>query len=296
MISVKGLLVVRPAAFGFNPETAASNSFQQQVKDAQPPALQEFDALMRRLAKCKIPIEVIDDLPQPAKPDAIFPNNWFSTHPGGVLMLYPMCAPNRRLERLGSIIEKLWHNYRYQTLHDLTAFEKEEKFLEGTGSIVFDHEEKIAYAAFSPRTDKDVLLEACERLGFLPLAFLANDRHGKAIYHTNVVMALHKKLAIVCLESILPEDRRAVTRMLEISGRTILPITFAQMEAYAGNVLFVRNAAGKDFVLLSQSAWNAFLPEQQKQIASYAEPIVTAIPTIEKAGGGSVRCMIAELY
>lgn len=298
MTIAKSLLMIRPAAFGFNTETAASNSFQQNssaetIRSAQ----QEFDRFVLQLREHQIAVRVFDDTEQPVKPDAVFPNNWFSTHENGVLVLYPMAAQNRRTERRSDITEQLKNEFGYRTVHDLSYFEKEEKFLEGTGSIVFDHEQKIAYAAFSPRTDKDVLLQTCELLGYLPLVFTTAGKNGQPVYHTNVLMALQPELAVVCPDCIpLADDRRAVLRMLEISGKTILSISISQLEAFAGNMLFVKNASGKTHVLLSQSAWNSLEKKQQETFMHFAQPIIAAIPVIEKTGGGSVRCMVAELY
>lgn len=290
--------MIRPAAFGFNPETAASNAFQNELAgDTARQALDEFDGFVAEIKKHGIPVLVIDDHVVPAKPDAVFPNNWFSTHANGTIVLYPMLAPNRRTERRTDVVEMLKSEFGYRTVHDLSRFEQEGKFLEGTGSLVFDHEQKIVYAAISARTDRDVLLELCELLGYLPLVFSTVGKNSRPVYHTNVVMALNDTIAVVCLDCITPpEDRRAVERMLAISEKKILPISLSQLEAFAGNMLFVNAPNGERFVLLSQTAWNSLDASQKILLEESARPIVANIPLIESAGGGSARCMIAELF
>lgn len=294
----KSLLLIRPAAFGYNAETAASNSFQQVAgQDIQEKALAEFDAFLAELIRNEIQTEIFEDTAQPVKPDAVFPNNWFSAHENGVLILYPMHAPNRRTERRADIIEKLKTKYQYRTVHDFSSYEKEGKFLEGTGSIVFDHRQQIAYAALSARTDRDVLLEICEKLGYLPLVFHTNDRNGKAIYHTNVMLAIHEKAAVVCLDCIPdPSDKRTVRHMLEISGKKILEITLQQMESFAGNMLFVKNKNAEDKVILSERAWLSLDQKQQTALSEIAVPVFSKLNAIETCGGGSARCMLAELF
>lgn len=294
----KSLLLIRPTRFGFNLQTAASNSFQQHTgKNVSAAALAEFDAFAARLQEHGITTRIIGDTEYPEKPDAIFPNNWFSTHENGSLVLYPMQAENRRAERRDDIVQLLRSEYGYTHIHDLSRHEQESRFLEGTGSIVFDRREKIAYAGFSPRTNPDVLLELCETTGYLPLAFQTAGRNGDAIYHTNVLMALHDMLAVVCLDCIPdPADRRSVRRMLEISGRELLPISIGQMESFAGNMLFVKNREGRDKVILSERAWNSLDEKQQEIIRRFADPVYSPLNTIETCGGGSARCMLAELY
>jgi hypothetical protein len=298
MTCVRALLMIRPAAFGFNPQTAASNAFQNELTgDTAQQARDEFDGFVAEIKKHGIPVLVIDDQAVPAKPDAVFPNNWFSTHDNRTIVLYPMLAPNRRPERRNDVVEMLKSEFGYRTVQDLTRFELEGKFLEGTGSLVFDHAQKIVYAAISERTDRDVLLELCELLGYLPLVFSTAGKNGKPVYHTNVVMALNDTIAVVCLDCIVPaKDRRAVERMLAISGKKILPISLSQLEAFAGNMLFVTNENGERYVLLSQTAWNSLDPSQKILLEASARPIVANIPLIESAGGGSARCMITELF
>lgn len=295
--SARKLLLIRPAGFAYNAETAVTNSFQKQGTAVQEPALAEFDQFVNTLNAHGIETLVIPDTESPAKPDAVFPNNWFSTTENGALLLYPMQAESRRNERRNDIIEKLKSEFGYQTVHDFSACEKEGKFLEGTGSIVFDHLQRIAYAALSPRTDRDLLLEVCEKTGYLPLVFQTADRGGKPVYHTNVMLALHEKAAVVCFDCI-PDasDRRSVQRMLEISGKTILQISIEQMESFAGNMLFVKNRNGEDKVILSERAWYSLNQNQQEELAAIADPVYSKLETIENCGGGSARCMLAELF
>jgi hypothetical protein len=295
------LFMVRPAHFGFNAETAVSNHYQQSSAAApaslQQLALAEFDAFVHLLRTHDIPVKVWDDDASVIRPDAIFPNNWFSTHPNGSLVLYPMEAPNRRTERRSGIIDWLRTEFQYSTLHDLTAHEREGRYLEGTGSVIFDFENGLAWASFSSRTDADVLLELCEKQNLLPVAFKAADAQGRPIYHTNVIMALHPKLAIVCTEAITDAaDRSTITRMVTKTGRRLLAITQKQTEAFAGNALFVKNRGGKDFVILSQTGWNALDAAQRQLLQSVATPLTPSINTIEQTGGGSARCMLAELF
>lgn len=296
MRPVQALLLIRPAAFGFNEETAPSNSFQQSRLRNQEAALEEFDAFARNLSRCEIPVEIFHDTALPLKPDAIFPNNWFSTHENGVIILYPMLAPNRRKEKRTDIIDTLKKRYGYRTVHDLSAFETQGKFLEGTGSLVFDHACNIAYACLSPRTDKDALLESCAFTGCIPFPFRAFDRNQKPIYHTNVVMAIGENIAVLCPDAIAEKERSAVRRMLELSGKTILAVSLPQLESFAGNMLFVKNKTLKNFVILSESAWRSLDNDQQKLLSEHAEPVISPLYTIEKTGGGSARCMIAEVF
>jgi hypothetical protein len=297
VIPVRALLLIQPAAFGFNAETAPTNSFQANSGEVSARALEEFKSFTDKLKETGIPLQVFADTALPVKPDAIFPNNWFSTHDDGSIVLYPMHAPNRRKERRPDIIDTLKKRYGYKTLHDLSAFETEGKFLEGTGSIVFDHRERIAYAALSPRTDKDVFLELCGKLNYIPFVFSTKDSGGKPIYHTNVLMALHAKIAVVCLNCIADaSERAALKKMLVLSGKIIFEISFAQMESFAGNMLFVAGNEGAGHVILSLAAWNSLDASQQQTLRSFANPVFSDLHTIETSGGGSARCMIAEIY
>lgn len=293
--------MVRPANFGYNSETALSNHYQnvgQHTHEGlQQQALVEFDQFVALLNRFDILVEIIEDDNRSIRPDAIFPNNWFSTHPGKRLVVYPMQAVNRRAERREDVLLLLREKYGYQTLFDFSPYERDGLYLEGTGSVLFDHDHNIAWASFSSRTHADVLLDVCEKLGLLPIVFCASDTLGRSIYHTNVLMALHPQLAIVCLEAITDAtDRHTVERMLRKTGRDLLVISQHQVSAFAGNALFVKNRLGNAHVIMSSTGWHSLNAQQQQQLSAIAVPITPDIKTIEQIGGGSARCMLAELF
>lgn len=293
------LLMIRPVAFGYNTQTAASNAFQKNTSSdqLQESALREFDAYVSLLTKHDIPVRIIEDDASVLRPDALFPNNWFSTHENRVLVLYPMEAENRRMERRSDIINSLRKEFGYSTVHDLTHYELFGQYLEGTGSIVFDPAHRLAWAGFSSRTHREVVLDLCERLGYLPVVFSTNGPNNQPIYHTNVMLALHSEIAIVCMDCIPEEhDKRTVKRLLSITGRTCLEISTAQMNNFAGNILFVKNRSGKDHFVVSARGWQALNEQQRQQLETIAEPIIPDLATIETIGGGSARCMLAELF
>jgi hypothetical protein len=289
--------MVRPAKFAFNPQTAATNSFQSpNTTDVSQVAQAEFDAVVAQLKRAGIHVEVMQDDATSPLPDSVFPNNWFSTHPSGVLMLYPMLTENRRAERKEEIIDLLRSEHKYNSVKDLSHHENENRFLEGTGSIVFDHVTGIAYAGISSRTDRRVLLEVCDTLGYIPFVFLASDKNNQPVYHTNVMMAIGPSIAVCCFDSIRDEnDRQGLWTLLSKSGKTVVPISVPQMESFAGNMLFICNGAN-NFVAVSSTAWDSLGENQKAIIAQHATPIIAKIPTIEKHGGGSIRCMLAELF
>jgi hypothetical protein len=301
--SAGAVLMVRPASFGFNPQTAASNAFQQA---ADPPGedelqglvLLEFDGLAKALQRAGVDVLIASDTPRPAKPDAIFPNNWVSFHGDGTVALYPMLAPNRRLERREEILEQVVREGRFRVSRtvDLTHREAEGKFLEGTGSVVLDRAHRVAYASLSPRTDLDVLGEFAQLLDYELVTFEARDAAAQPVYHTNVVMAIGTRFAVVCGEAIAhPPHREAVFNKLRAAGHDILDITQRQMQAFAGNVLELAPAGGP-VVALSTTAWSSLGSAQRRILRSHAEVVPVAIPTIERIGGGGVRCMLAELH
>jgi hypothetical protein len=293
--------MIRPANFGFNPETAASNAFQKPIeKDAQTisqTAIREFDAAVENLRASGVSVIVCNDSLSSVKTDAVFPNNWISFHADGTLVLYPMLSANRRLERRADIIDSLKHKFKITDIIDLTNHERENRFLEGTGSVVFDHANKLAYAALSPRTDLSVLLTLCKHLAYEPVVFRACDENGVEIYHTNVMMCVGEQFAVVCLESITNGDERAgVIDQLRSSGHEIVDITFAQMNAFAGNMLELRSNDGQNLLVLSQTAFESLTATQKNELTKYCEFVPVDIPTIETVGGGSARCMIAEIF
>jgi len=323
--SAAAVLMVRPASFGFNPQTAASNYFHdcQALRagfdgveatpsekdgvrkdlgaapaDIQDRALREFDALAELLGSKGVRVVLADDTAEPVKPDAIFPNNWVSFHRDGTVVLYPMLAPNRRAERREEVVRRVIDTggFRASRTVDLSHREGEGKYLEGTGSLVLDRIERIAYASLSPRTDLDVLGEFSQQLDYELVTFEALDGAGKAVYHTNVMMALGAQFAVVCGPAIATLERRdAVYSRLRAAGREIIEISSAQMHQFAGNLLELA-PPGSSIVALSATAWRSLDAAQRRALERYGEVVAAEIPVIERFGGGSVRCMLAEIH
>jgi hypothetical protein len=300
--STTDILMIRPASFCANLQTAASNRFQQMdalSENPQAAALAEFDALVRALRDAHIRVHVFDDSLEPSTPDALFPNNWVSFHADGSVVLYPMLARNRRLERRMDILEELTQQggFHAQRVVDLTHREKENKFLEGTGSLVLDRVNRIAYACLSPRTHLDALSEFAQLLDYRVVAFDAADRAGVPIYHTNVLMSVGRRFAVVCTDAIRAEQRDAVVESLRSTGHQLIDLSYDQMNNFAGNILELGTSDGAYIVVLSTRAATALTMEQRVQLEKWSGPLVTAsIPTIETIGGGSVRCMLAEIH
>ncbi|GAA3929172.1 citrulline utilization hydrolase CtlX [Hymenobacter algoricola] len=303
MQAASTVFLVRPARFGFNADTAPSNHFQQAIAGldeaaGQARAFAEFDAVVATLRGRGVRVLVFDDTPAPAKPDAVFPNNWLTLHPDGRVLLYPMCAPNRRPERRPDILAALGREFVLREVVDLSGYEQQDRFLEGTGSIIFDHEHRVAYAALSARTDAGLFAEVAGQLGYRPVAFRAHDAAGHEIYHTNVMMCVGAGFAVVCLASIgAAAERAAVAAALTGTGHELVDITLAQVAHFAGNMLTLRPAAGPGPLLaLSQSAFDALTAGQRRRLGCHAELLPLSIPTIETIGGGSARCMLAEVF
>ncbi len=300
--STDQVLMIRPVRFAGNAQTAASNRFQnlaeqQAAEVVQAAACAEFDALVSQLTAAGVNVFVLDDTPEPHTPDSIFPNNWVSFHADGVVVLYPMLAPNRRLERRMDVLQHLsGQGLRIRQTIDLTPHEADEKFLEGTGSLVLDRVHRNAYACISPRTDLDVLGDFAQRLDYELVTFDAVDPDGVPIYHTNVLMCIGTRFAVLCTEAIAAHERDAVLHALRSTGHEVIEITPAQMQCFAGNMLELQGAQGL-CVALSQSAFDSLSVAQRDQLQVLAGPLlVAAIPTIERLGGGSVRCMLAEVF
>jgi len=301
MQTTNSVFLVRPANFGYNVETAVSNVFQNKMSEKeeviQSKVLKEFDAFTSTLRSKGVNVFVFDDTPTPVKPDAIFPNNWISLHSNGKVILYPMCTPNRRIERRQDIIDSLAKKFKIAEVIDLSGSEADNKFMEGTGSIVFDHTNRIAYACLSPRTDKDVFLEVCSILQYKPVYFYSRDKSGKKIYHTNVVMCVGKGFAVICLESITDrKERENVVEMLTGTGNQIIDISFEQMVSFAGNMLAIRSNDGKELLVMSQTSYDSLTKNQRETLEKFCELVPLSINTIETIGGGSARCMIAEIF
>lgn len=301
MQAASTILLIRPFSPGYNPETAASNAFQQ-VADAAEESTrrevrQEFDRFAATLRAEGVDVIVVDDTPSPQKPDAVFPNNWVSFHSDGRVILYPMFAPSRRRERRQEVVDELRKRFVVKEVVDLSGYEKENRYVEGTGSLVFDHENHVTYACLSPRTDKELSLKVSGLLGYRPVIFRAVDERGQAIYHTNVMMCVGDKFSLVCLESITDlADRKQVVDSLRDTGHTIMDIKFDQMYHFAGNMLAVRSKTGDSLLVCSQQAAESLALEQRSQLAEYARLVAAPIPTIERLGGGSARCMMAEVF
>lgn len=292
------LLLVRPAHFAFNPQAAETNTFAKkntQAASTAARALEEFDAFVAVLRANHIALEIVEDTPEPVKPDAVFPNNWISLHDNTTIALWPMCAPNRRLERRADIVQLLRTKYGYTELADFSAHENDNRFLEGTGSLVVDYAHRVAYAALSPRTDPGLLRTACRRLNYKPVAFRTIPQNGVPVYHTNVLLALHEKLAVICTAVIDKRDRSMVLGMLNETGHTLLELSLAQMNAFAGNMLFVKNEKGVDCCILSEQAYHSLDAQQLQLLESFARPVFSPLAVIEQHGGGSARCMLAEI-
>ena len=304
--SAGAVLMVRPARFGFNPLTAASNAFQLDAPsqpepgrqgEAQEQAQREFDRLAMSLSRAGIAVLVAEDTPSPAKPDAVFPNNWVSFHRDGSVVLYPMLAPNRRLERRDEVVRQVIRQggYRAARTVDLSHREAQGQFLEGTGSMVLDRTHRLAYAALSPRTHLDVLGEFAQQLGYELMTFEALDAAGKPIYHTNVLMAIGAEFAVLCAETLSAAPRTAVAERLRGTGHELVLISRLQMQHFAGNLLELSTAAGR-VIALSDAAWRSLEPAQRRILERHDSILAVDIPVIERLGGGGVRCMLAEIH
>lgn len=294
------VLMVRPSAFHYNAQTAVNNSFQQPGEPSatvQASALEEFDGLARLLEENGVEVLIMHDTPAPPKPDAVFPNNWISFHSNGTLVLYPMFAPNRRLERSPQMIERFRDKFRVKSILNLTEHEKQGQYLEGTGSLVLDRKDHLAYACLSERTDAALVDRFSKKMGYRAVTFYASDAEGNPIYHTNVMMSVGDAFALVCLESLHDNlERQALKERLERHGREVIEIDMGQMNAFAGNILQLQSAQKEVLIVMSSGAFAAYRPEQLERLAQHGKIIHTPLTTIETHGGGSARCMIAEIF
>lgn len=299
MQTTSHLLMIRPVNFSFNAETAVNNAFQSAASDerTQERALAEFEGLVKILRDNQVDVTVIQDTPTPNTPDSIFPNNWVSFHHDGVVCLYPMYAANRRLERKPGVLKELGKKFVFTTTLDFSSYEKNELFLEGTGSMVLDRVNEIAYACLSPRTDEQVLHHFCENMGYRPVVFTAVDGKGGAIYHTNVMMCIADRYAVVCMDSLpVAAERQQLAAAFTTSGKEIIGITLEQMNHFAGNMLQVHNAQGEKLLVMSSQAYESLTPEQVEKLRSFNRILHAPLTTIETNGGGSARCMLAEVH
>jgi hypothetical protein len=295
------LIMISPSNFAFNEQTSASNRFQINKEEAgeriREKAMFEFGRMVETLRSNRLIVDVYEDTPNPVTPDAVFPNNWISFHESGKIILYPMMAENRRLERRNDLVADVLRNYQVDEVVDLSRFEKDGKFLEGTGSMVLDRRHSTIYACLSPRTDAELLKKLAGLLNYELQAFYAEDESGVPVYHTNVIMSLGETLAVICLEAITGETHKAgVAQALISSGREIVEITFEQVRKFAGNMLFVQNVVGEKLVVLSSSALGSLTEEQKAILAEHVRWVAVDLSTIELYGGGSARCMLAEQF
>ncbi len=296
------ILMVRPAHFGFNAQTAGNNAFQTNdpsntPEDVSRIAREEFDAFVKELRAAGVNVIVVDDTEIPIKHDAVFPNNWFSTHVDGTIITYPIYAPMRRMERRADVISKLRKRFGYKKLIALEAREEKERFLEGTGSMILDRSNEIVYACRSIRTDEGLLDEFALWMGYEKVLFESYDNNGLPIYHTNVMMALGVNFCVICLDSIRDAvQRREVTDHLTATGKEIVAITIAQMEAFAGNMLQVRGKDNETYLAMSSRAYQSLTSEQIEQLERHTNLLHSSLHVIETYGGGSARCMMAEIF
>jgi len=299
MQTTSHLLMIRPVNFSFNAETAASNAFQVAgaADDAQRKALAEFNNFAQLLRDNGVDVTVIDDTPEPYTPDSIFPNNWVSFHNAATVCLYPMYAVNRRLERKPAILKAIGRQFQIDATLDFSDYETQSLFLEGTGSMVLDRDNKIAYACLSPRTHRKVLVDFCEKMGYTPEVFTAVDGAGRPIYHTNVMMCVADKYVVVCLDSVADQKERInLAATIYTSRKAIIPITLDQMNHFAGNMLQVHNDKGEKLLVMSQQAYESLTPGQVKELEDFNRILHAPLTTIETNGGGSARCMLAEIH
>jgi hypothetical protein len=297
------VVMVRPASFGFNPDTAPSFMFQREItdnnrKEIERRARMEFDLLAGRLREAGVEVIIIEDKEDLNTPDAVFPNNWVSFHADGTVVLYPMLAPSRRPERRRDIIDKLQQSgFRVSRVVDLTHHENLGRFLEGTGSVVFDHADHLAYANLSPRTNEDVLKELCATLGYNPVTFHAAQANGEAILHTDTIISIGDRFAVFCGDSIHDSgERKRVIDSLKSTGREIIQIDLKQVEQFAGNVLQLQAKEGRTALAISTSACLALRADQRDALQKLTQIVESPLPVFEGIGRGSARCMMADVH
>ena len=300
MQSADHVLMIRPVRFISNPDTAGSNAFQRAGGDplaSQAAAFAEFDAYVAALRGAGVGVTVVDDTPEPHTPDSVFPNNWVSFDREGRVFLFPMEAPNRRLERRLAVLAEVEKEFMMGELVDLAPFAAQGTYLEGTGSLVLDHDYKIAYVCHSSRSHPHAMAAFTARTGYRAHWFHALDCHGKPVYHTNVMMCVGAALAIVCMESLPdPAERHALADSLQRSGKEIVAISMAQMAQFSGNMLELKTVRGDAVFVVSRRGWEALTPSQRERVATYGTPVIAPVDTIERLGGGSARCMVAEIF
>lgn len=296
------ILMVRPAHFGFNEETAASNAFQQNDGELTPAqirrkAIKEFDNFVQLLRASGVNIILVDDTDSPIKTDAVFPNNWVTFHEDGTVITYPMQSERRRLERREDVLEKLAKQYNVTKRVHLENSENQDKFLEGTGSMILDRANRLVYACISPRTELSLLDEFCKVTGFEKVAFTAVDGGGKQIYHTNVMMAMGETFVVICLETIQnAAEKELLLQKMQETNKEVIEISLEQMMAFAGNMLQVKSKIGDTILVMSEQAFKSLDAAQVRMLNRHTNLLYSPLYTIEKYGGGSARCMMAEVF
>ncbi|MEI9934570.1 MAG: arginine deiminase-related protein [Ferruginibacter sp.] len=298
MQNTSQLLMIRPVNFGYNAETAVNNTFQVKTNNdsTQEKALKEFDAFANLLTKNGISVTVIEDTTEPFTPDSIFPNNWVSFHENGTIILYPMFADNRRKERKQHVLDVINKKFEVKNIIDFSDYEKENLFLEGTGSMVLDRDNKIVYACISPRTNEKVLNDFCAKNNYTAVTF-TSIADNVPVYHTNVMMCVADKYVVICLNSIVnKEERKKLIDNVEQTSKEIIPITIEQMNSFAGNMLQVINNKGEKLLVMSSQAHHSLSDKQIADLTKYNCILHSSLTTIETAGGGSARCMLAEIF
>jgi hypothetical protein len=299
MQTTSHILMIRPVNFRFNEETAVNNAFQAPGPSygIQETAALEFGGLVDRLRSEGMDITVIDDSPLPSTPDSIFPNNWISFHEDGTIFLYPMYAHNRRMERKPEVLERIRKRFQVSREIDLSFFENRDLYLEGTGSMVLDRPNRMAFASLSARTDEEVLAAFCQNAGYRSVVFQAKDEKGQAIYHTNVMMCVADRYTVACMDSVSDTGQRnRLASVIRDSGKDLVPITMEQMNHFAGNMLQVENNQGEKLLVMSTQAYESLSQEQKNKLESYNRIVHAPLQTIETSGGGSARCMMAEIH
>ncbi len=301
--NTRHILMVRPANFAFNEETAANNAFQSRDLRLSPSeirrqAVREFDSFVKKLQSAGVNVIVARDSTVPVKPDAVFPNNWITFHQEGFIITYPMYAPTRRRERRRQIIEMiLEQGFQSNRRVNFEFNEKLNRYLEGTGSVVFDHINRLAYACTGPRTDAELLDELCAIIGYRPVLFRAVDARRQDIYHTNVLMAMGETFVVICMDTVAdPGERAQLTAQFAATNKEIVDITLGQMNSFAGNMLQVRNDQDQPILVMSTQAYESLRPDQIAVLERHTALLHSPLNTIELYGGGSARCMMAEIF
>ena len=299
MQTTSHILMIRPVNFAFNAETAANNAFQVKNDEAnvQGKALNEFDEFVLLLRNNDVDVTVVEDTREPSTPDSIFPNNWISFHSDGTILLYPMYAPNRRTERKEHVLKTIDEHFLVKQKIDLSYNERDNLFLEGTGSMVLDRDSRLAFACLSPRTDKKVLDEFCNKMNYAAVIFHSLDENGQPIYHTNVMMCVADKYVVICLDSIRDaKEKEQVVTAIQKAGKDIIEIDYQQLNHFAGNMLQIENLKHEKLLVMSTQAFRSLTNKQVQKLVAYNRIIHAPLNTIEANGGGSARCMMAEVH